>query len=178
MILIKRTIKWLLLPFLFLASSSVYAEGSCPPGLYPIGAASGQSGPQSCAPIPGYNQQQQTQTESPSRLSSFSWASRWGAIATYAPTGVIGTSANAFNQKRAEERAMEDCTSKGGAKCKIEAAYSNGCAAVVVSNISYVVTTKPELKEAVSLGMKTCNDGGGKGCHVYYSECSLPLLLH
>jgi hypothetical protein len=162
----------LLAGLLFLIAGVVHAEGGCPDGYYPIGAPQGQQGPQGCAPIPGYSQEPiEPQQPSPQ------WISQWAAIATYAPTGVLGVSINLPSQNSAESAAISDCRSKGGLECKIEAAYTNGCSAVVVGDKGYNVTTKATLNEAIQSGMETCTNEGGVGCHVYYSACSLPIQV-
>lgn len=168
--MISVILRWLLAGLLSLIIGAVHAEGGCPEGYYPIGAAQGQQGPQGCAPIPG-NSQQQTQALQPSTH----WVSQWGAVASYAPTGILGASINLPNQDSAENAAISDCQSKGGLNCKIEAAYTNGCAVVAVGDKGYNVTTKASLNEAIHSSMKTCISEGGNGCHVYYSACSLPV---
>lgn len=170
--MISTILRWLLAGLLLLTAGAVHAEGGCPEGYYPIGAAQGQQGPQGCAPIPSYTQQQ-TQ----SQQSSSHWVSRWGAIASYAPTGVLGASISLPNQTSAENAAISDCQLKGGLRCKIEAAYTNGCAVVVVGDRGYNVTTKASLNEAIHSSLETCTNEGGHGCHVYYSACSLPVQI-
>ena len=164
--------RWLLVGLLLLSISAAHAEGNCPPGYYPIGAAQGQSGPQGCAPIPGYNDQQQTQPQPPPPQ----WKDNWGAIATDGPGGSFGASADMPDRSSAENKALADCHSKRGATCAIETWYSNGCAAMVIGDNSHISNNASTLNEAIQMGMKKCN-ATDANCHVYYSDCSLPVRI-
>jgi hypothetical protein len=149
-----------------LCNGLAHAEGNCPPGQYPVGG----QGWQGCNPIPGYrNQQQGPQQPAPQ------WESRWGAIATSTQDGILGVSTDKRSEREASRVAMQDCQSKGGVKCKVDAAYDNQCAAVVVGDGGYNVQNASTLDRAVATGMKTCRDGGLANCHAYYTACSLPV---
>lgn len=166
-----RIYRWLLVGTLLLAGHAAHAEGNCPQGYYPIGAPQGQAGPQSCAPIPGYN----NNPEQPQPLRPPpQWESRWMAIATDAVKGSLGTSINMSNQNDAEHAAIARCQAKGGTQCKIDVSEGNGCAAMVVGDTGYNVQGAATLIEATELAMKTCTSATSN-CHVYYSACSLPL---
>lgn len=142
------------------------AEGGCPPGMLP---ASGTD-LSSCAPVPpGYYRRQPQPLPPPPR-----WISRWGAIATYAPAGVLGSSENLPSKEQAEQVALSDCNARGGLNCKIDIAYGNQCVAVVVGNKGYNVNPGATAELASETGIKICFEDGGTGCHVYYSACSLP----
>lgn len=65
-------------------------------------------------------------------------------------------SSNALSKEMAEREALNDCQSKGGLNCKIEVAYDNECAAVVVGDQGYVVTSNPFEDEAIKAGTGTC----------------------
>lgn len=171
-----KACRWLLFGLLMLLVSLVHAEGNCPPGYYPIGAPSGQGGPQGCAPIPGDSSAQQQAQPQPQQPPQ-QWASQWGAIATYEPNGSLGVATHMASKVEAEQSALADCQSKHGSTCKLEVAYSNGCGALVGSNTGYVVTTNATLDEAIHAGMKTCTNSGYANCHVYYSACSLPQRI-
>lgn len=162
----------LLLSLLLLLGGVAHAEGNCPPGYYPIGAPQGQAGPQGCAPIPGYDNQQQTRPQPPPQ-----WEDRWGAIATYEPNGSLGTATNMPSQGSAEQTALADCQSKHSSICEIQLSYRNQCAAMVVSDSGYNVTPSLTLKSAEIKGMATCTASGDKNCHVYYTDCSLPKII-
>jgi hypothetical protein len=74
--------------------------------------------------------------------------SRWGAIATYAPNGILGVATDQASKSEAEQVALLDCKLKGGPICKIEAAYDNECVAVVVGDKGYNVNTDTTVDAA------------------------------
>ena len=161
-------VRWVLIACLSSASVAAYAEGGCPDGQYP---ASGQ-GWQACYPIPGYGQGQEASVQ---QTPPPQWKNAWGAIATaFTPKAVLGSSADLSTRDEAEQAALENCRAKGGANCKIEIAYGNQCAVVVVGHPSYGVFTADTLDSASKKGMKACMDGGNTSCRVLYSACSLP----
>lgn len=169
----STTLRHLLLAILFLIVGAAHAEGNCPPGYYPTGAQQGQAGPQGCAPIPGYNNQQQTQQQEPPPAR---WVSQWGAVATDAIKGSLGTATNLPSKNSAELVALADCQSKGGSQCKINVSYDNECVAMVVGDTGYNVNANITLDKAVQDGMKVCS-AADTNCHVYYSACSLPVQI-
>ena len=168
---------WLLIGLLLLSMNVVHAEGGCPPGYYPypMGSAQGQPSPQGCAPIPGYNinQQQPRPQQSPPPK----WVNHWGAIATALPQGIVGVSTNLFSDADATQSALSDCRSKGGTNCKIELSYGNQCIAMAVGNPGYSVDLGPTPTAASEKTLKGCTDGGFASCHVIYTGCSLPVRI-
>ena len=146
-----------------------HAEGGCPPGMYPFQFAPNQ--PSSCAPIPGNGNQQMPQQPAPQ------WESRWGAIATDGPNDALGVATNMRSKREASQAAMHSCQSRGGVNCKIDIAYDNQCAVVVVGDGAYNVPIAETLDKAAEIGMKTCRSSGRSNCHVYYSACSLPVRI-
>jgi hypothetical protein len=159
------------LALLLLTAGPAYADGGCPPGMIPYSG----NDLSSCGPIPpGYYGSNSTGPQ-PATLPP-EWSSRWGAIATYAPTGVLGVSNDALSKEAAERAALNDCQSKGGLNCKIEVAYDNECAAVVVGDQGYVVTSNPFQDAAIKAGIGTCG-GSENHCHAYYAACSRPVRI-
>lgn len=157
-----------LLAFVTLTRSS-YAEGGCPPGMIPYSG----NNLSSCGPIPpGYYGSSEGKPEA----LPPEWSSRWGAIATYAPEGILGTSNNTLSEELAEKLALKDCQNKGGKECKLEVVYDNKCAAVVVGDGGYVVTSRPVEDEAVQAGVAVCG-GEKEHCHAYYTACSRPVRI-
>ncbi|QGW82683.1 DUF4189 domain-containing protein [Variovorax paradoxus] len=149
-----------------LGTGVVHPEGgSCPLGYYPIGG----QGTMGCAPLPGAQQAPKPPAER--------WERRWGAIATDGPQGALGVATDKQSKREASRVAMQDCQSKGGVNCKIDIAYDNQCAVVVVGDGGYNVPNAPTADEAVEMGMKTCRSAGRTNCHVYYSACSLPARI-
>jgi hypothetical protein len=147
----------------------VHAEGGCPPGMYPFRFAPNQ--PSSCAPIPGNGNQQTPQQQ------ITQWERRWGAVATDGPRGAMGVATDRGSEREASQAAMQDCQSKGGVNCQIDTAYDNQCAAVVVGDGGYNVSSRRTADQAAAVGMKTCRDAGRANCHVHYSACSLPVRV-
>lgn len=155
---------------LFLTVGLTHAEGNCPAGYYPIGASQGSAGPQGCAPMPGYNRQQQG-VSSPTR-----WTSQWGAFATDDINGGVGVGVGSLSKRGAEKAAIADCESKGGTQCKVRVAYDNECAALVAGKSGYNVSANVTLEEAIKDGMKKCK-AATTDCDVYFSSCSLPIRV-
>lgn len=155
---------------LIASSAFAHAEGNCPQGYYPIGA-SGQSGPQGCAPIPG-----SSQSPSQTKATPMKWSSTWGAIAIDATAGSLGSITGAATRNEAEESAIADCKTKGGSNCKLQISYANGCSAVVLGDSVFNVNSGATSKDAAKKGMDMCNSQS-KNCHVFYSVCSLPKQI-
>ncbi|RST45010.1 DUF4189 domain-containing protein [Variovorax sp. DXTD-1] len=138
----------------------------CPPGQIAYGSGPGLN---MCGPD---NRQQQAPQQPAEQ-----WERRWGAIATSVPDGVLGVSTDKSSNREASQTAISDCAAKGGLNCKIEIAYDNQCAAVVVGDGGYNAPIATTINKAVEVGMKTCRDAGRSNCHVYYSACSLPVRI-
>jgi hypothetical protein len=100
-----------------------------------------------------------------------------GAIATDEPKGVLGAVTGVPNKSEAQQAALADCRAKGGSPCKLEIAYDNECAALVVGQKDYSINTGATADAANQLAMKTCSADGDAKCHVYYSACSLPVRI-
>jgi hypothetical protein len=141
----------------------VHAQGSCPPGYYQVGDPN--QGSTGCAPIPGADSESSTPTRKPDQ---------WGAIATYIPKGIIGTSTNQPSKQMAEQAALQDCRAKGGLDCKMESWYSNGCEALVAGIPGFVIEGGNTRDAAIETSMKECTLDGNKGCRALYAACSLP----
>lgn len=165
--------RWLLFALIISLGSAVHAEGECPPGMFPTNPQ-GTQGPVGCAPIPGYNNnQQQAQPQSPPA----EWVSRWGAVATDGAKGSLGTSANAPSAKAAELAAMTDCLAKGGLRCKVDISYRNGCAAIAQGDGGYNVESAATVEQAAQSSMKVCSKAGRTNCQIFYTACSLPIRI-
>jgi hypothetical protein len=160
-LLIRRSL-WLLLGMF----ASFVACAQCAPGTTMYYSPTSAY----CGPDPNYRGSQQA----PQRPVE-QWESRWGAIATDGLNDALGVATDRRSKRDASQAAMQDCRSKGGVNCKIDIAYDNQCAAVVVGDGAYNVPNAPTVDQAVELGMKTCRDAGRANCHVYYSACSLPV---
>ena len=142
-----------------------HAEGNCPPGYYPIGG----QGVQGCAPYPNQGQQQQRPQQP--NLPPAVWESRWGAIATDEPHGVLGSSSGLLSKSAAQDGAMADCKSKGGSNCVLQMTFSNGCSALTVGDKTFNLNVGETEAIATQKAMEVCK-AGDTGCHVYFTTCS------
>jgi hypothetical protein len=166
--------KYLLLIGLFLFTGVLHAQG-CPEGYEPI-VGQGFNG---CAPRPdndSYSQQQQPRQQAP-QAPPEQWKSQWGAIATDSVKGTLGTAVGLESRETAMQAAMTDCQKKGGTPCKLEIAYDNECASMVVGNKGYSINTGATVDAANQLAMKTCSADGDSSCRAYYAACSLPVRI-
>lgn len=174
----KSSALLLLAGLLLLFSGMVHAEGECPPGMFATNPP-GTQGPINCAPIPSYaqNQGQQTAPQTPQPPPE-RWQDHWGAIATDADNGILGTSINTLSQNQAELTALNDCQAKGGIRCKIQLSYRNQCAAMIVGGNNKIFNTNPgaNIKQAVQTGMIMCGKAASD-CHAFYTACSLPVRI-
>lgn len=161
--------QWALIAILILFATAPHAEGGCPQGMIPANGTNINS----CVPIPpGYYQnQQEVQQPAPPV-----WAERWGALATDTAKGVLGAAKDMASAEQAEQAALADCAAKGGTQCKSEGWYGNGCIAMIVGDKNLNVHTGKNLNEAIQLGVDVCGKED-KNCHVYYSDCSLPVRI-
>jgi hypothetical protein len=101
------------------------------------------------------------------------WATKWGAIATDATKGSLGATTNMTSREEAQQLAIIDCQNKGGTQCKLQIAYDNQCAVMVLGDKVFNIANADTISEATRLGMQKC-DAESANCHVYYSACSMP----
>jgi hypothetical protein len=165
---------------LLLAPLAAFAEGSCPPGQYPVGG----QGVQGCAPIPGGGGSA-AGTSSPRATGK--WETRWGAIAEDSSANArgvplaTGVSESKRSKREAGKVAIEQCRAGGGLKCEVTATYHNQCIAVADpkprsqggtggKSSTYSAGTAEQAKE---LAMKGCSVAENSGCSVTYSACSM-----
>lgn len=99
------------------------------------------------------------------------WESRWGAIATDANKGVIGSSIGMSNESLAKSAAMDDCHKKGGIDCVLQMPFSNGCAALIVGDTVFNVIADKTSELAAQVGIKQCSKDS-TNCRVYFMTCS------
>jgi hypothetical protein len=169
----KLTIShWLLFGLLLFVAGFVHAEGVCPPGMFPTNPP-GAQGPVGCAPIPGYNSNQQKNQQRPPQI----WEPRWGAIATDGPGGSFGASINMPNQLLAKDAALADCRSKkGSTACSVDLSYGNQCGAMVVGDSGHNSNPGLTAHLAIQAAMEVCNKTD-KHCFIYYTACSMPVRV-
>jgi len=102
------------------------------------------------------------------------WESRWGAIVTDEPHGIVGASSEKLNASAAEASAVEDCKSKGGTDCTVRVSFSNGCGVLLVGDKTFNVNWGDSESTAIKKGMAVCT-ANDTGCHVYFKTCSPPV---
>lgn len=166
-------VKLVTLPFLmfgFVATCPfAYAEGGCPPGQIPYSGTNINS----CAPIPGYNQQQSSQTIT---ARPPEWESRWGAIVTDAEKGVIGSATGRKRKSEAKNAAIADCEAHGGTRCSVQMEYKNGCASLIVGDDIFHVTADATKEDAERVGIESCS-GKTTNCRAFFTACSPPVQI-
>lgn len=162
-------------------SGSVWAEGRCPPGQYPVGG----QGMLGCAPIPGAGGDAGAAQPAAPRPTG-KWETRWGAIVEDGDNNSTGTSASQNSKRAAVSLATDRCRSAGGKSCKLRLAYHNQCVAMADPTIAFVRSLPPgtrtrtmasaaETEElAKANAMRDCETGGYRQeCNIIYSECSM-----
>ena len=146
-----------------------YAEGGCPPGMYPIGG----QGVTGCAPMDGGGG-----GRSPMAQASGRWLKTWGAVAD-SLNGLTFPVTGGRSKSSASKKALDLCKSHGGEGCSIAFTYKNQCYALIRTSPGrgdfYVgEATAPQAREA---GVKECRETGGTICEVLHSECTDPIFI-
>jgi len=134
------------------------------------GIAGCQAGSGVCNGPQQLQQQQSVQQQAP-QAPPEKWESRWGAIATDEPHGVLGSSAGISTGEGAGRVAINDCRIKGGIDCTLQVSYANGCGALVVGDKVFNANWGATVDEAVQKGLSMCKKAS-PNCHVYYTTCS------
>jgi len=104
------------------------------------------------------------------------WSTRWGAIVTDEPHGIVGSSAGTASEALAERTAMIDCKAKGGVNCTKQISFSNSCAALLVGDKTFNVNSGETEAIASQKAMAVCT-ANDTGCQVYFKICSLPARI-
>jgi len=169
-----KRLAWLcLLNGLLSTGTIVHAEGSCPPGMYPIGNAAVAA----CAPIPGGNDAQGQSTYSPPQPPLPIWQDRWGAFASDGDRGVLGVATGMNDNKSAVQAAVSDCKAKGGTECHPSHPFVNGCGAFIVGAKAAYTGSSSTVDDAINVGMATCQERGDHNCRLYQSACTAPVRV-
>lgn len=119
----------------------------------------------------GYMNSQQQAPQQPTG----EWRTTWGAIATDNVKGVLGSVVERASKNDASNAALAVCRSKGGVDCKVDLAYFNQCAAMVVGAKEYRLYGAATVDEAAQRGLNVCNKNDSN-CRVYFTECSKPIF--
>ncbi len=101
------------------------------------------------------------------------WQKTWGAIATSETGGALGTAVGLPDRSQAELVAMQDCKAKGGGGCRVDLAYHNQCAVMMLGGRGISMSRAASIDEATANGHASCQKKGDS-CRVYYSACSEP----
>jgi hypothetical protein len=150
---------------LMMISRSAYAEGGCPPGMYPPNPANTAV----CYPIPD-SQQQKPQGY---------WQNRYAAIAigkTATGSGAVGVSTNKTSKKKADKAAKSECVNNGGKDCKVVMSYYNQCAVLAWGATGSSTATGANIEEVTGRALADCSQSH-KSCKVYYSNCVEPVWI-
>jgi hypothetical protein len=132
------------------------------PGEVVVGQTQGGQG---VASVPLCQSADQQQASAPPSLK---WESRWGAVATDASHGALGSVTDIPNQRAAEKGAIDDCKAKGGVNCTIQLPYKNACTALVVGDTKFIVTVDKTAEIAGKQGIDGCSKDSAN-CHVYFT---------
>lgn len=147
-------------------SNSAQAEYGCQAGHIPV-----YQGPQQVC-VADYNLPHWNQTQS--KKTTGYWQKTWGAIAPSPTDAILGVAESVGSKKEAEQIALKDCKAKGGKDCKVNLAYHNQCAVMIVGDESLESYGNATIAEATQRGLADCNQRE-KGCRVYYSACAKPI---
>ncbi|WP_190238574.1 DUF4189 domain-containing protein [Marilutibacter maris] len=120
-------------------------------------------------------QQMQQQLPPPPPQPTGWWETTWGAIAPSPVGGVIGEALGASSKEEAERTALADCEAKGGGACRVDIAYHNQCAVMVVGEKFLNTARAGSVDEASDLGVSYCEEKD-RNCRVHYSACTEPVF--
>ena len=151
-----------------------YAEGSCPPGSYPIGG----QGATGCAPIPTGDDASTSANASYSQ-PAMRWKKTWGAIAVDPVTGDMGTTIGKFSEREAKREAINLCKKHGAKTCEVMS-YHNQCGVVAwpgVVGARIIMQGGPSIDAASQRALSVCKEKAGSDCRIEYANCSEPVLI-
>jgi hypothetical protein len=165
-------IRYLLVVTLMCLTSTAWAEGACPPGMFQTVSRDYLA----CAPIPGYNQGSSSEPAPPPAPIPMVWETRWGAIATENNGSGFGAVTGLKTKKQAERQAFSQCKASATtpkAECKVILPYSDQCVALAWgAGGGSRVNSAIDLATAEAHALGNCNKYSQSGCQIYYSDCS------
>ncbi|MGB3270235.1 MAG: DUF4189 domain-containing protein [Rhodanobacter sp.] len=173
----SMALRWILIGALLMAAPVAHGENGCPAGFLPTGGMPSAQNPGACRPMQSYEYPQaqpDPPLPPPRPVPPLEWKPDWGALAVDAQLGTIGSAVEAPTQDQAEDVALKDCQSKGGAACRLKASYENGCVALAASDAGWAVEIGDTEIEAEVKAIRTCTTGGHKRCRVLHKDCSRP----
>jgi hypothetical protein len=94
----------------------------------------------------------------------------WGSVADGG--GVLGTSTDMRTNVESEQKAIENCRSKGGKGCGVLSTYHNRCIAVIMSGESVFWAESYDQEESQKRAVSECQVSGSGECIIAYSNCT------
>jgi hypothetical protein len=155
--------RFLLAVCLFALSGAAWAQTACPMGVAP--------GSPQCGPSPSYHGV--TPTSSAPQYPQVRWMDRWGAIATDATVGGVGTAERMSSKRQAQKAALAACRKRGGGGCKISLSFRNQCGAMAWGASHMSTAHAATIETASELAIRSCSESTSD-CQIYYADCSLP----
>lgn len=104
------------------------------------------------------------------------WVDMWGALALDRAKGILGVSVQNQTEAKAWQAAEDSCHAKGGVNCEHFRSYVDKCVAVVNEQNGSVTNFGKTQEEAIKKAMKMCSKESSD-CEVFYSACSLPIII-
>jgi len=150
------------------------AEGRCPPGMFETGSRDYIG----CAPIPGYGQQGDSDSDPPP--TPMVWERRWRAIAREVGGGSLAGVNGFKSETAAKQAAITQCQATATvskAACKVTLPYYNQCAAFAWGPGWGGAVSAADLPKAKEEALKDCNSKTGTACEIFYTGCSLDELV-
>lgn len=112
-------------------------------------------------PIPGANSDG---SDSSDRTRTIHVAPMWGAIAS-GEKDQIGISSEKPSESSAIAATIDECSSRGGANCKLSHVYANQCMAVLGRPGAAPVPSDASNEDAaIAAGLSKCENDGISGC--------------
>lgn len=155
------------------AHAQVHPCGGPGPGEVVVGQTDASNGVAAVPLCRSVDDPSDTATQAP----SLHWETRWGATATDASSGALGSVTGMQSQKAAEKGALADCKAKGGINCVLQLPYKNGCTAMIVGDSKFLVTADRTIATASQQGIEACSKVSSN-CQVYFTACSPPAVVH
>lgn len=157
---------------IFLGVSGVAIAQNCPSGI--PSAGNPQCLPPTAPNSPYYQGESGAGSMDPVPIGR--WEDRWGAFAIDLKTG-LGASKDMRSRRAAERAALTECAKRGGLSCKVQLSYHNQCGVIIAGDTGFNTSAAATVERASQIGMDRCTKSGDGGCHVYYSDCSPPVLM-
>lgn len=167
-----RAMKMLCLLLVPLISVSGPVMAKCPAGI-------ASAGNPACIPPDRSNSSHYQANQGAGSVGSRAighWEDRWGAFAIDLKVG-LGASKDMRSKRAAERAALAECAERGGLSCKVQLSYHNQCGVIIAGDSGFNTSAAATVERASRIGMERCVGSGDSNCHVYYFDCSPPVLI-